>query len=170
MKYLIIAIIALCSPLVVFCQDITGLWSGTLFNDDTQQSLAYEIFISKDKGKLTGYSQTWFLVNDQKYYGVKKVKVRFANDGKIIVQDAGIIENHYPSEPNKNLIQLNILDLVSNENEATLKGPYVTNSTKNFGALSGRIQLKRIATSDQSSLIQYLRKNNIDNDVTIVAR
>ncbi len=170
MKYLIIAIIALCSPLVVFCQDVTGLWSGTLFNDDTQQSLSYEIFISKDNGKLTGYAQTWFLVNDKKYYGVKKIKVRRASDGKIIVQDAGIIENHYPSEPNKSLIQLNILDLATNENEATLKGPYVTNSTKAFGALSGRIQLKRIATSDQNSLITYLRNNNIDTELIAVAK
>ena len=165
MKYLFIAIIALCSPIAAFCQDITGLWTGTLYNDDTQQSLPYEIFIKKDNGKLTGYSQTWFLMGDKKYYGVKKIKIHQAKDGKIIIQDAGIVENHYPSEPNKDMIQLNILDLATIENEATLKGPYVTNRTKAFGSLSGRINIKRVATSDQSSLIDYLHKNNIESDI-----
>ena len=169
MKHLILAIVVFCAPITVFCQDITGLWSGTLFNDDTQQSLPYEILIKKEKGRLTGYSQTWFLVNDKKYYGVKKIKIHTARDGKIVIQDAGLIENNYPSAPNKDLIQLNILDMVTNNNETILNGPYVTNATRSFGSLSGRISLKKVATSDQSSLLAYLLKNNIENDLSVTA-
>ena len=166
MKYLLIAIIALCSPMVAFCQDITGLWTGTLFNDSTQKSLPYEVFISKVKGKYIGYSQTWFMVNDIKYYGIKKINVRIAKDGKIVIQDAALMENNYPVHANKNVIQLDILNLQKNDNDITLDGPFVTNSTTTFSALTGRISIKRVASSNESSLMRYLNKNSIDNDIT----
>ena len=67
MKALIQIMVALCCPMMVFCQDITGLWKGTMYNDSTKQSLPYEIFITKDNGKLTGYSHSWFLINEKKY-------------------------------------------------------------------------------------------------------
>ena len=166
MKYLLIAIIALCSPMVAFCQDITGLWTGTLYNDSTQKSLPYEVYISKTKGKYTGYSQTWFMINDIKYYGIKKINVRIAKDGKIVIQDAALLENNYPAHTSKNVIQLDILDLQNHDNTITLDGPFVTNSTTTFSALSGRISIKRVASSNESSLMRYLNKNSIDNDIT----
>ncbi len=105
MKYFIPLVVAICCPVFAFCQDITGLWKGSMFNDSTQQFLDYEIVISKEKGKLTGYSRTSFVLDNQKYYGVKKMNVRVAKDGKIIMQDMKIVENNYPGGPNKNMIQ-----------------------------------------------------------------
>ena len=71
MKYFIPAMVALCFPVFAFCQDITGLWKGTMYNDSTQKSLPYELFIAKENGKYTGYTHSWFLVNGQQYYGIK---------------------------------------------------------------------------------------------------
>ena len=75
--------------------DITGLWKGTLYNDTTRTYYRYEIAISEEKkGKYTGYSHTWFLVDDQQYYGVKKIKIKRSGD-KIITEDATLIANNY---------------------------------------------------------------------------
>ena len=82
-KFLIILLTGLL-PLASFAQektslediDITGLWKGTLYNDTTKKNYRYEIGISEEKGKLTGFSHTWFLFDDKQYYGVKKVKVK----------------------------------------------------------------------------------------------
>ena len=166
MKKLLIAVIASCSPIFVFCQDITGLWSGSMLNDSTQQSLPYEIFISKSKGKYSGFSQTWFMVDDKKYYGIKKINVRIAKDGKIVIQDGAAVENNSPVNADKNVIQLNVLDLVSQGNETILNGPFVTNRSKAYRELTGRISLKRISSSEESSLVKYLQKNYSDNDIT----
>jgi hypothetical protein len=67
-KYLVLIIFLL--PVQLFAQqatlantDITGLWKGTLYNDTTQQYNQYEVAISKEKGKLTGFSHTWMINN-----------------------------------------------------------------------------------------------------------
>ena len=149
----------LCCPTFTFCQDITGLWKGTMLNDATKQSQPYEIFISKDKGKYTAYSHTWFVINDKKYYGIKKIKVRVAKDGKIIMLDAELVENNYPLTPNKNVLQLNVLDLANNGDDAVLDGLFVTNRSKDYDELTGHINVKKVSQLSQSDLMQYLQKN-----------
>jgi len=163
MKRLYFFIAVSCLPLVGFSQDITGLWKGTMFNDSTKQSLPYEVFISKENGKYTGYSHSWFLVNDKKYYGIKKIKIRVAKDGKIVIQDAALLENDYPVLDNVH--QLNVLDLVNSNTEATLDGPFATNRTKQYSELTGHINLKRVSPSTESSLMQYLQRNGADNGI-----
>src|SRR5689334_2839775 len=92
MKKLITAASLFMLPLFMFSQDITGLWKGTMYNDSTKKSLPYELLISKEKGKYTGLSYSWFLINGEEYYGVKKVKVSVAKDGKIVIKDASLLE------------------------------------------------------------------------------
>jgi len=168
MKYFVLAIVALCAPVIVFCQDITGLWKGTMFNDSTKKSLPYELYITKENGKYSGISHSWFLVNGKEYYGIKKVKVRVAKDGKIVIQDASLIENNYPVNPD-NVNQLNVLDLANNNNEAVMSGPFATNRTKTYGELTGSINIKKVSASlTESSLMQFLHKNGAGNDVTAV--
>jgi hypothetical protein len=166
MKYLLYLIAAICSPMIVFCQDITGLWKGTMFNDSTKQALPYEIVISKENGKYTGFSHSWFLVDGKKYYGIKKIKVHVAKDGKIIMQDAVLVENNYPVAPDKNVAQLNVLDLATRDNEVTMDGQFVTNRTKACNELTGRISIQKVSASAESALMQYLQKNGIDNGLT----
>ena len=153
MKYLLYTLLAICLPMIAFCQDITGLWKGTMFNDSTKQSLPYEMVISKEKGKYTGYSHSWFLVNGEKYYGIKKINVRVAKDGKILIQDAVLVENNYPDGPDRNVSQLNVLDLASRDNEPILDGPFVTNRTKEYTELTGHINVKKVSPSSQSELL-----------------
>ncbi|MEX1202775.1 MAG: hypothetical protein WEA59_06005 [Ferruginibacter sp.] len=138
--------------------DITGLWKGTLYNDTTQIDYQYEIGISKEKGKYVGYSHTWFILDDKQYYGVKKVKINIANDGKIIVEDDGLISNNYPVPPSKNVRQLNILSLDATGPAMILTGPFSTNRTKQYHSLTGRITLQKKIDFWQSALIPHLEE------------
>ena len=167
MRYFIYLVVALCSPIFVFCQDITGLWKGTMYNDSTRQSLEYEIVISKKHGKYTGFSHTWFMLNDMKYYGIKKINIRVAKDGKIIMQDAKLVEENYPILPNKNVYQLNVLDLAIAGDESTLNGLFVTNRSKYHKELTGRINIKKVNPQSESELVHYLQKNSTDNNLTV---
>ena len=169
MKALIHIIVALCCPMMVFCQDITGLWKGTMYNDSTKQSLDYEIVVNKIKGKLTGFSHTSYVLNDQKYYSIKKIDVRIARDGKIVFQDAKMLENNYPAQQYKNVIQLNVLDLANSGNESFMDGIFVTNRSKEYRAFTGRMSIKKVnPLVAQSDLWKYLQKNTQEDNMTVV--
>lgn len=148
--------------------DITGLWKGTLYNDTTQMNYQYEIGISKEKGKYVGFSHTWFILDDKQYYGVKKVTIKIANDGKIIVEDDGLISNNYPVPPNKNVRQLNVLTLDAAAPMMTLTGPFSTNRTKEYHVLTGSVSLQRKNDFWQSALIPHLEELGKANDLSFV--
>jgi hypothetical protein len=70
--------------------------------------------------------------------------------------------------PDKNISQLDILDLVSRENEISLDGLFVTNLTKQFGEATGHINIKRVDTNSESSLMQYLQKKASGNEIAVL--
>ena len=169
MKPIIIILAVICCPVFAFCQDITGLWKGTMYNDSTKQSLDYEIVVNKIKGKLTGFSHTSYVLNDQKYYSIKKIDVRIARDGKIVFQDAKMLENNYPAQQYKNVIQLNVLDLANSGNESFMDGIFVTNRSKEYQAFTGRMSIKKVnPLVAQSDLWKYLQKNTQEDNMTVV--
>jgi hypothetical protein len=169
MKYLIPVIIALCCPVFAFSQDIAGLWKGTMYNDSTKQSLDYEIVISGAKGKYTAFSRTAYIINENKYYGIKKLNVRVAKDGKIVFQDAKLLENNYSSQENKHVIQLNVLDLANAGDESFMDGIFVTNRSKAYQAVTGRLSVKKVnPLLVQSELMDYLQKTTQQESFTAV--
>ncbi len=169
MKPITLIIAVLCCPVFAFCQDITGLWKGSMYNDSTKQSLEYEIVIRKEKGKLTGYSHTSYLMGTTKYYGVKKIYVRVAKDGKIVMQDAKWLESNYPGEQSKNVIQLNVLDMTKSGEESYMDGLFVTNRSRAYNALTGRMSIKRVnPLVAHSELMKYLQINTADENMAAV--
>ena len=167
-KFLIIFLTAF-FPAKLFAQDITGLWKGTLYNDSTKKYYRYEIGISEEKGKLSGFSHTFFLVEDKEFYGVKKVKIR-QMDGKIIVEDAGLIANNYPEAPAKGVRQLNILTLEIKDSIMILTGPFSTNRTKQYAPLTGSISLQRKNDFWQSALVPHLQELGLSNNLSFVKK
>ncbi len=165
---LITAALLLILPVCLLSQDITGLWKGTMYNDSTKTSLPYELLIQKEKGKFSGYAYSSFLIDGNEYYGIKTVKVSVAKDGKIIIKDASLIENNYPVEPDKDVRQLNVLDIVGQNEENTLDGIFVTNRTKKFRELTGHINVKKVNSFTESSLIRYLKKKGDEKEAIAV--
>lgn len=147
--------------------DITGLWKGTMYNDTTQQYLKYEIAISEKKGKLYGYTHTYFIVDDKAYHGVKKVKIK-KQDGKIIIQDADLIADNYPISPAKGIRQLNVLTLVISDGVMSLSGPFSTNRTKQYHALTGSINVQRKSNFKQSALVSHLGELGLADELSFV--
>ena len=173
-----------CKRLIIFCclffsafqlfaqsstdVDITGLWKGTMYNDTTQKYLKYEIAISQsDKGKLSGFTHTYFIVDDKEYHGVKKVKIK-KQDGKIIIEDAELIVHNYPIPPAKGIRQLNVLTLDIHDSVMVLSGPFSTNRTKNYLSLTGSINVQRKNNYQQSALIPHLEELGLVDELSFV--
>ncbi len=84
-------------PLQLLAQGITGVWTGTLYNDTTKQFIKYELAVSEYNGKLSGYSHTIFVINGFENTGLKSVKIK--KEGKeFLVEDEKLIYNNY-TEP-----------------------------------------------------------------------
>ena len=148
-------------------QDITGLWKGTLYNDSTQQSLRYEIAISENKGRLNGYSHTFFIIDDREYYGVKKLKIR-REEGKIIIQDDKVVTNNYPIEPPKGVRQVDVLTLEMQDSLMFLTGPFTTNPTKVYRPLTGSIKVQRKNDFRQSALVPHLEELGLAKELSFI--
>lgn len=147
--------------------DITGLWKGTMYNDTTQRFLKYEIAISKRKGKFTGFTHTYFIVDDREYHGVKKVKIRI-RDSKLIVEDMELIAHNYPIPPNKGVRQVDVLTFKIENGVMILEGPFSTIRTKQFHSLTGEINVQRKSDFRQSALVPHLEELGLAKELSFV--
>jgi 5,10-methylene-tetrahydrofolate dehydrogenase/methenyl tetrahydrofolate cyclohydrolase len=85
------------------------------------------------------------------------------------MQDAKLLENNDPGHQNKNVIQLNVLDLVSDGNETALNGLFVTNRSKDYQAVTGRMSIKKVNESvSQVEMQKYIQRYTTDNNLTVV--
>lgn len=148
-------------------QDITGLWMGTLHNDTTGKNQRYEVAISENKGKLFGYSHTFFIVDDREYSGIKKLKIKRVDD-KIIIQDMDVVINNYPEASAKVVKKLNVLTLEIRDSLMIMTGNFSTNQTKEYSVLTGSTYLQRKNDYWRSALVPHLEELGLAKDLSFI--
>ena len=144
-------------------QDITGFWSGKLFNDSTGKYQSYEVVIAKNGTRYEAVTRTQFFVNDASYFAIKRASVKISGN-KIIITDLTTLFENYPVNAPKGIRQLNVLTLADD----SLRGPFVTNTTKKYSEVTGNVFLqkksdkagKELAALLNNSKQTGLRKNN----------
>lgn len=146
--------------------DLTGLWKGTIYNDTTKQRLSYEIAISQNKGRLSGYSYTFYIIDDRQYYAVKKTKIK-KQDGKLIVESMEFLTTNFPNPP-KNIRRIEALTLDVQDSIMTLSGPFTTVATRDYRSLTGSINLQRKSNYRQSALVPHLEELGLSNELSFV--
>jgi hypothetical protein len=142
----LISVVFFLVPLHLFAQqqeqDITGLWKGSLYDDTTQQYIPYEIAVSNDNGKLTGYSYASFKGDKGDEIGIKTIKLKRQKD-KIIIEDVDLIDNSYSMVPPKNVRKLIILTITVKDSILIMSGKWRTNWTKQYHPVTGTIEIQR---------------------------
>jgi len=128
-----------------------------MYNDTTQQNYRYEIAISEEKGKLFGYSHTYFILDDKQYHGVKKLKIK-REGNKIFTEDDELIVHNYPIPPAKGVHQLNKLVLEIKDTVMILSGMYSTNRTRDYHPVTGYVHVERKKDYSQSALVPHLQE------------
>ncbi len=161
MKNLIIVALLLFGSLTAKTQVVSGLYSGTLFNDTTKMLQSYQLALSEYKGKITGYSYTTFVANDTFYYGIRKIKA-FVKGSELIIEDDKMLVNNFPESPSKGVKRMSIIQMNAQEDTlSSLSGRWETNKTKQYYAVSGSLRILRDNDSSQSALINHLKELNI---------
>jgi hypothetical protein len=140
-----------------------------MHNDTTGRTLRYEIAISENKGKLIGYTHTFFELDDKVYYGVKKVKVRM-EDGKTILQTDGRVTDNFPDGTPKGIIQVDVLTLEDNGKEMILSGPYHTVRTKTYSSLTGNIRVSKKNDYKRSALVPHLEELGLAKNLSFIPK
>lgn len=173
MQYIKRIIITCCAFLfsaTLFAQaqpDMTGLWTGLMFNDTTELNYRYEIAISEKNGKLVGYSQTFFILDGKEYYGVKKLKITIDGD-KVVTQDVKLLDNNYPIKPPKGVYVLNVLNFQLTNNVMVLKGVFSTNRTREYAPATGYIHVEKKTAFKESPLVKQLKVLGLDSDLSFL--
>jgi len=139
MKFLFVIFLL---PLHLFAQDITGVWTGTLYNDTTKQFIKYELAISEYNGKLSGYSHTIFVIDSVENIGVKSIKIKKSGE-EFLLEDDKLISNNYIEAPAKGVKTYSDLVLLQNDTAMILKGLWKTNRTRHYNGLTGTIFLQK---------------------------
>ncbi len=142
-------------------QTVSGLYSGTLYNDTTKLLQQYQLALSEYRGKITGYSYTTFVLNDTFYYGIRKVKALIKED-KLFVEDDDMLVNNFPEAPAKGVKRLTVILLPKDgDTLQSLSGRWETNRTKKWLPVTGSVQAQRDNDSSHSPLIGHLKELNI---------
>jgi hypothetical protein len=178
MKFLVIFFLL---PLRLLAQDITGVWTGTLFNDTTKQYLKYELAVSEYNGKLSGYSHTIFVIDSIENIGVKSIKIKRSGDD-YLVEDDKLIYNNYTAPPARGVRTFSDLELTETDSSMVLKGAWKTNSTRTFRSITGNIFLTKNKKIQETLIIPKLEElgvarslsfipyNNYSKNVATIAR
>jgi hypothetical protein len=147
--------------------DITGLWKGFLYNDTTKKNLPYEIAISEDDGKLTGYSYTLFDIDGKKEMGVKRIKLS-RKDNQVTIEDVELISNTYSAPPPRKVRLQSISNLLVKDTAMELSGKWSTNRTREYLPLTGSLQLERKIDYKPQMLYKILEALKLDHELSFV--
>jgi hypothetical protein len=129
-------------PLQSFSQDISGVWTGYMYNDTTHRNIHYELAINESNGKASGYSHTTFVFDSVKNIGVKSVKIKIKKD-HIYIMDDDFIFNNYSIAPPKDVKMYSELTLSENDSAEVLSGNWMTNSTRIYNSVTGTVFLQK---------------------------
>lgn len=165
MKALIILLVL---PLQLLSQDISGIWTGLMHTQGND--LLFELVISENKKKLSGYSLTIFTINGIENVGVKSVIIK-KKRGNISIEDDQLIYNNYTILP-KRVKLFCFLSLNVEDSIMTLSGKFHTRlihySSPENSYYTGTINLQRQKNFVETRLISQLDKMNLLNTLSFI--
>ncbi len=155
-------------PLKLFAQDISGVWTGTLYNDTTKEFLRYELAISGSNGELSGYSHTIFVIDNKENIGVKSVKIKKSGD-QFFIEDDKLIYNNYAEPPAKGVKTFSELALTEDDSTMTLIGSWKTNRTHLYKSITGETFLKKKKEIQETLIIKKLQNLGLAKSLSFIA-
>ncbi len=138
--------------------DITGVWYGELLMNDTAGNpvhLPYEIAVSEEKGKFTGYSRIVFQANGKEEPGIQNIELKWKGK-EIVMEDEGFIEHQFSINPSRRVKKTMIVTLRETDREMIMEGTWSTNRTRYYIPAKGTVVLRRKLDFKKSELFKSL--------------
>lgn len=148
--------------------DVTGVWTGQIYNDSTGKYIPFELAISLKNGVFSGYSYTVFLIDSIENIGVKEITLSGKN-GLYIIKDRKLIDDNYSDRPAKGVYTTFELAHSQNDTADVLSGRWFTNKTKQYYPLSGTAYLTKRRRIYETRIIRRLSYLGLVNRLSFVA-
>jgi len=142
-------------PAFSFSQDITGVWKGEFYVDSTKQYYPFELTISEDKGKLTGYSRISFEEKGIKHVVFRDHKIRMQADSIIIEDDNQLTKASSVSQP-REVKKIMVVGLTKLDSTMRLSGRWSTNKTRHYLAASGSVAIQKKNDFKETAIFKKL--------------
>lgn len=150
-------------------KNISGVWAGHLYNDTTGLKNDFELAISENNGKLSGYSYTVFLIDGKKNIGVKSVKIKEKKD-LLLVEDDKLINDNYDAPPAKGVRTFIELNYSKNDTSEILSGTWKTNMTRQYNSVTGTMFLERKKKPEETAIIPKLRQLDLSDQLSFLPK
>jgi hypothetical protein len=153
-------------PLQIIAQDVTGIWTG--FIQTSEDKFRFELTISENKRKLSGYSLTVFTFEGIENIGVKSMKLKKKNSN-IIMEDEELIFDDYTTKPRR--VKLSgILALWMKDTAMMLDGSFKTRSLdfRDNNSYEGTIHLQKQNNFSPTRLTAKLNEMNLLNGLSFM--
>ena len=157
------------APLVFHGQrTLTGLWMGAVSNDSStvRKDQSFEMALTQYREKVYGYSRTTFIVNDTLYYILKRVKGNIEN-GVCEIKDDEFISYNFPGRIDKGVKVTTTFRLNKADTTWHLDGNWSTKKTKNFYAITGKVQMREETDASKSKIYSHLEELNLDKEIDL---
>jgi hypothetical protein len=146
-------LIFLLFPLYLPAQELSGIWTGYLQTKDSQ--LPYELAINDDEKKITGYSQTIYLIDGIENIGIKTIKVT-PRKKDFLLEDGKLVFDNYTVRSTRSKL-IGALLLTITDSQMTLQGTFRTRSLD-----------MRVKTSYEGKI--FLQKKNKQEPTKLTAK
>lgn len=135
--------------------DITGIWKGELYVDSTKKFHPYEVSISENKGKLTGYSRITFEEKGIRQIVIRDHSVIMEGNQLIIEDDKQLSKGSTVNQP-KEVRKKMIVQIEQADSVLMMKGTWSTNRTRFYLAATGSVVLEKKKDFASSELYKKL--------------
>ena len=123
-------------------QEITGVWKGELFVDSTKKYHPFELTISENKGKYTGYSRISFEENGIRQVVFRDHTIKY-KDGLVLVEDDNQLAKASSVSQPREVKKVMILTLTTLDSFKILSGSWSTNKTRRYLAATGSVKMQQ---------------------------
>lgn len=123
-------------------QVVTGVYRGKMEVDSPKYTVDFELTLKEKDGKLVGYCQRLFIVEDILYYNLVKVTARIA-DSVLIVEDDKSVSNNFKEKTSgvKTVMFFKIQH--DQDTVSVMPGEWSTSRTKKYLPITGSVSVSR---------------------------
>nr|WP_294903478.1 hypothetical protein [uncultured Lacibacter sp.] len=164
MKNLLLSFFFLSIVFSGFSQVVTGVYKGKMQVDSPKYTVDFELTLKEKNGKLVGYCQRLFIVEDILYYNLVKVTARIA-DSVLIVEDDKSVSNNFKEKTSGVKTVMFFKIQTDKDTVSVMPGEWSTSRTKKFLPITGSVSVSREQNYLATQLYKRLEDQRLEKEM-----
>ncbi|RXK60705.1 hypothetical protein ESA94_09590 [Lacibacter luteus] len=164
MKNFLVLLFLLLGTFYSHAQVVTGVYKGKMEVDSPKYTVDFELTLKEKDGKLFGYCQRLFIVEDVLFYNLVKVTAR-VEDSVLIVEDEKSVSNNFKEKTTGVKTVMFFKIQKNNDTVSVMPGEWSTSRTKKYLPITGSVSVSRERNYLATQLYKRLDEKQLTKDV-----